>query len=623
MCGIAGTINLPLDKSDLKIIEHRGPDSNGLFTTKFGDSVISLGHVRLSIVDLTDAGFQPMISDCGNYVLVFNGEIYNHHDLRDDLQEVKFKGHSDSETILYYLIKYGIESVNKFNGIFSFAFLDIKRGVVSLVRDHFGIKPLYYYIRGNRFIFSSEMKLILDKIDEQEIDLDHLYSFIRLRYSPSPQTLFKGIYKLLPGHYITYNIEDNRMSEPFFYSYKPDKTFTGSQAEALEQYDFYLRSAIKRQLMSDVPISILLSGGVDSALLTKVARDVSGNNFATYTAGYKTDSDNDELRDANISASFLGTNHQEVLIKDELFINHLEDFIECIEEPVGSQSIMPLYYLSERIHNDGFKVVLTGQGVDEPWGGYPKYNPQNLMEILSNPLIPKSQLLHKLSTNDQYRRAINGILEKKRVNRFIEVCSVFDRSFIAGLMYNYDSKRGDDVLSKIFRDRFNVLNLNNFKPVDSLMFFDSRMNLADDLLMYTDKISMRHSLEMRVPFLDIDLMRFVESLPYKFKVTLFKNKILHKKIAEKYLSKEIIYRKKKHFETPRKQWFKGKIGKKFEEKILSNDGLFSQIFDRNYIHILFDDHRKNKFNYEKQIYLIISIYLWFQIFVEKNVKITS
>lgn len=612
MCGIAGSVNISLTKKDLKQIKHRGPDSEGIYQANVGANPVSLGHVRLSIVDLTDNGAQPMISECGNYVIIFNGEIYNHQELRKELKEINFKGHSDTETILYYLIKYGITGIKEFNGIFAFAFLDKKNNLLHLVRDPFGIKPLYYQKNGNQLIFSSELKIVLKKIGQTEIDQNHLYTYLRLRYNPSPQTLFKRIKKLQPGHYVTYNLKTSTLKNPVFYSYRPEKTFRGNEEDALEQYDYYLRSAIKRQLMADVPIAILLSGGVDSALLTQIAREVSGDNFATYTAGYKTKTDIDELEDAKISAELLGTNHHEVIMDDQSFIDHLSDFIEYIEEPLGSQSIMPLFFLSKRIHQDGYKVVLTGQGVDEPWGGYPKYNPQNLMEWLSNPLIPKSKVLHKLFKNDQARRAINGIMEKDRLDRFIEVCSVFDRSFLKNLMLDYNYEKGENTVKKLFKDQFELFQLSQFKPVDSLMFFDARMNLADDLLMYTDKISMKHSLETRVPFLDLELTKFVESLPSKYKVTLFENKKLHKKLAEKYLPNEIIYRKKKHFATPRKKWFEGEIGKDLEDKIKSDAGIFSDFFNKKYIYKLFNDHRRRVTNNEKQLYLVVSLFLWFQ-----------
>lgn len=617
MCGFLGGINVDVKPEILSLISHRGPDHQHLEIVNEGKQKVILGHTRLSIIDLSAAGNQPMVSDCGNYMLVYNGEIYNHLELRKKLNNVHFKGHCDTETILYYLKEFGIEGVKDFNGIFAFALLDKKKKKLFLARDPFGIKPLYYSYNNNQICFSSELKVILRLVKDADLSYEHLFTFLKLRYNPSPQTLFKNIFKLEPGHYMDINIKDLSVSKPEFYSYIPEKNDKISENDALEQYDQLLNQAVKRQLLSDVPISILLSGGIDSALLTSIALKISGDNFKTYTAGYTIDTDINELEDARVSAEILGTEHSEILIEQDDFYNFLPRFIEIIEEPLGSQSIIPMYYLSENIHKDGFKVVLSGQGVDEPWGGYPKYNPQHLFDIMPNHVFKKMPFLKKFAKSDRFRRAMNAISESDRLMRFIEVCSVCDDDFLANLMNEQHLDSYNNVVKDLFKHRFEYLCLEQFKATDALMFFDTRMNLSDDLLLYTDKISMHHSLEVRVPFLDIELMKFVESLPFKYKVDLFSNKKLHKKLAQKYLPKKIIYRKKKHFATPRKQWFKTSMGKRYEEMMLDNSGIFSQLFNKRFISQIFEEHRNGKVNYEKQLYVLICIYLWLDKFVDR------
>jgi asparagine synthase (glutamine-hydrolysing) len=543
-------------------------------------------------------------------VLIFNGEIYNHEELRDTLKDIQFKGHSDTETILYYLIKKGADGLKDLNGIFALALLDISNSKLLLARDQFGIKPLYYFYENQCLIFSSELKAILPKLNDHSLNYSNLYTFLRLRYNPSPQTLFKKIKKLLPGHFLEVNINGIKINESALYGYMPGKKINIKENEALEGYEHYLRRAIKRQLMADVPISILLSGGVDSALLTKIAIEVSGDNFHTYTAGYSEKSEIDEIEEAKLSASYLGTYHHEVIIDQQDFSACLPKFISIIEEPLGSQSIVPMFYLSEQIHKDGFKVTLSGQGVDEPWAGYPKYNPQSAIDFFSK-FFGDFNSLRKLSSHDQYRRALNAITSKDIIERFIEINSVFDFKTMNQLMKDQALvKEGENTIRRLFEHRFEILKLCSNKVTDSLMYFDTRMNLADDLLLYTDKISMFHSLEVRVPYLDTELVQYVESLPAKFKVDLRKNKMLHKKLAEKYLPAEIVHRKKKHFATPRKAWFKGEMGMNYEEMIIEDKGAFSQIIDKNVVKKFFDDHRKGVTNYEKQLYLIISLYLW-------------
>jgi len=615
MCGILGSINKPFGDEVLKLIHHRGPDSRNIVDYSVNDIPITLAHTRLSIVDLSEAGSQPMVSQCGNYTIVFNGEIYNHIDLRKKLPEIKFKGHSDTETILYYIAKFGIDSIADFNGIFAFGFWDVKKQKIFLARDHYGVKPLYYFQRNNELIFSSEIKTIIEIVPNISLDINNLHTFLRLRFCPSPQTLLQNLYKLESGHYLSIDINNVGNFEKKFYSYIPTKNKEISEKDALDQYDDLVHKSVKRQLMSDVPIAIMLSGGVDSAMLAYIAQKVSNTKFDTYTVGYDFSTNANELSDAKITANLLGTNHHEIILADNDFSDRLSDFVNMVEEPIGSQSIFPFYYLTEGIHNDFYKVALSGQGVDEAWAGYGRYNYQNLFDSFSSPLFNSLKQVVNLSSNDKLRRGINSLSENDRAMRYIESYSFFDKK-MTNKLTNKFNKEHDDYLSELIKSKFDLYKLNSFSAVDSMMFLDSRLALSDDLLLYTDKLSMQHSLEVRVPFLDVELMKFVESLPDNYKVNAFQNKILHKKLAERYLPKEIIYRKKKGFYIPRKEWFRSDIGNGFKKMILNDDGYFSEIFNKEYISQLFDDHQKGKFNYEDQLYSLLSLYFWFQKYIK-------
>ena len=615
MCGIVGSINVPITLLNLDKIGHRGPDSKGLTEFRFEFNRTYFGQTRLAIVDLSDAGFQPMTDVSGGYTILMNGEIYNHEDLREQIHNVEFKGHSDTETVLYYLIQHGISAVAKLNGIFSIAFLDHKNEKLFLVRDPFGVKPLYYSLSGNKLIFSSEIRVITEVLKNVEIDEQCLYDYLRLRFCPSPLTLYKNILKLEPGHYLQFDLNTIDLKvKSFFYSYVPRKKSHIPFDEALDEYDRLVRAAIERQLMSDVPIAIMLSGGVDSALLAHLAQEISGAKFETFSVGYDIESGANELVDAAETAKWLGSKHNEIIINQNNFTENSGELIRKIEEPVGSQSLYPFSYLTSYIQSKGYKVAFSGQGVDEGMAGYNRYNFQNMFDDFSSPIWQSLRIIKPFIKNDKIRRGLNAIAENNRAKRYIESYSFFNKSSLDKLLNSKQllSEQREQNLIKLLESKADLYNLNNKNGLDYMLMMDTRLALVDDLLLYTDKLSMQHSLEVRVPFLDIELMQFVESLPTKFKSTIRDNKILHKKLAERYLPKEIIYRRKKGFYIPRNEWYKSEAGAIFKEQILSDNGEFSKFFNKKAVSKLFDDHRTGKYNYEDQIYSLMNLYYWFK-----------
>lgn len=609
MCGIIGSLHNPITDKVLRSIHHRGPDHQQVFQWKN----LGFGHTRLSIVDLSEAGNQPMQTEDGRYCIVFNGEIYNHAKLREELSGISFKGHSDTETILYYLQEKGIEGVKKFNGIFSIGLLDKEEGKLFLMRDPFGVKPLYYYKEGNKLIsFASEIRPLFELGCPKVFNQEFLSVFLKLRYVPSPNTLFKNIYKVAPGTLLEIEVESGEILSESRYHQVPETNPKINKNEALEEYDFLLKKAVKRQLMADVPISLLLSGGVDSALLAKLIAEISSDKPKTYTAGYElADNNINELEDARETARVLGLENHEVILKENGFMEKLPELIKAIEEPLGSQSIYPINYLARQINADGIKVTLTGQGVDEPWGGYKRYNVQESIEFFKDIPIPFLEKIGKNTKNDAIRRAINSLGGKDRPARFAESYSLFDDYMLEGLIdKNFIDFRGKGFTAELIGKKISEYGLENKSAINAMMALDARMNLSDDLLLYTDKISMQHSLETRVPFLDLELMEFAESLPHSMKVGLFKNKWLHKKLAEKHLPKEIIYRKKRGFYMPGENWFRGEVGKKMEAMMVENQGLFGDCFHKEKISGYFRLHREKKANYEKQLYLLTTLCIW-------------
>ncbi len=604
MCGIVGTINKPFDSDVLDLIKHRGPDNSEILNFTIENNEITLGHRRLSIQDLSSAGHQPMYSACGKFVIIFNGEIYNHLDLKTKLSEIEFKGHSDTETIVNYIAKYGIESVIDFNGIFGLSLVDIENQKLYLVRDRYGVKPIYFYENDKSLVYSSEIRPVKKLIDTT-IDKDNLSTLLKLRYNPAPTTLYKNIQKLRAGHILEYNLKNNDMKISSFIT--PIMINTNvSFDEVLKKYGELFEQAIKRQLLADVEVGILLSGGIDSALVAYFAQKYSDKPIKTFTIGFEEDDDSDETSDARESAKILGTEHYEIKITDNQFEDVFKKCIHIVEEPLGTTSIIPMYFLNELV-SKYVKVVLTGQGADEPLGGYKRYQGEMLHEKVPSFVFSALKPFSKLIKNESIYRAINSLGEKNAVKRFELIYSLFSQDEIKRLIKIDESKSKE--LIKYF---YELLDGNNKDSTNAMMSNDMRMNLCDDLLLYTDKISMNFSIEARVPMLDNDLIDFIESLPLEYKIKGKDGKYIHKKFAESVLPKEIIYRKKKGFKSPTEKWFKGDKGLMYKKMLISNDSKFSEVFDTDEVGKIFDIHMQGIRNMEKQLFTLISIYYWME-----------
>lgn len=618
MCGIAGTINFKFNTDNLSILNHRGPDSFGIKEINIFSQKLLFGHTRLSIVDLSNNGHQPITDASGHYSLIFNGEIYNHLELRNDLKSIQFKGHSDTETLLYYLINYGIKGIEKLNGIFSFAFLDHRRGEMYLARDPFGIKPLYYQLYENEFIFSSELRFIKNLKNDGKISYQSLYQYLRIRFCPSPLSLSHGILKLEPATYLKINVKGNvRITDKVYYKKTIEINNNIQIDDALEKYEYHLRRAIKSQLMSDVPVSIMLSGGIDSSLLAFLIKDIGNSRLNTFTAGYSNSNNlnNNEILYARETANWLNSNHQEVIIQESSFFNLSKKLIEIVEEPVSSQSLLPFYFLTKEIHKKGYKVSFSGQGVDEAFAGYHRYKFQNLYDLSPNRLFKSLIFLKPYLKNDNLRRGLNSLMEPNRSKRYIESNSYFEKSKLDEIVNNTNQffKDSENVFLTLLNEKADKIYSEDLDGINYQLRMDSLFTLPDDLLLYTDKIAMHHSIEVRVPFLDLELMNFLESLPSKYKSSLYTSKILHRKLSDKYLPKEIINRKKNGFYIPRNEWFKSPEMDALKDEILIDKTIFSQIFNKNYLLGIINDHQNGKYNYENQIFSLMNLFYWFKL----------
>ena len=604
MCGILGGVNIQITPEVLETIRHRGPDNQSIHHISLGGNDVYMAHTRLSIVDLSEAGNQPMISDDGNNVLIFNGEIYNHLELRKILNHRQFKGHSDTETLLYLLAEYGETCIEKLNGIFAFAFIDKLKNQLILCRDPYGVKPLYYIRNSNQMMFASEIRPI-KRCFELNLDHNSLGILLSLRYLPSPYTLFNGVYKLRPGHYSKIDLNQLVVNEIPYITSAPEYNRL-SLDDAVGTYGIKLQKAVERQLMGDVDMGILLSGGVDSALVGGIASKNYPKCLKAFTVGFDSQYKVNELELASETAKYFGMEHFKVKMDVK---NFFETFAECsriVEEPLATTSFIPMYYLA-KLASEHVKVVLTGQGADEPLGGYGRYQGEILHNKYPRALFKLMDVAIRMSgiKNETLIRGGRSLAISDDVKRFMYEYSLFTPDEVFRMTGTDYSQSVYSLIAYYYR----LVTNQHQTSADKMMSIDLHMDLADDLLLYTDKITMNFSLECRVPMLDLELVKYLQSLPTAYKVQRKRTKIVHKLFGAKWLPESFINRPKFGFQSPTDIWFREKAD--FVEDTLLN-GKLVDLISKKEIHTLLQMHKKG-YNKEKQIFLLLSINEWLKL----------
>jgi asparagine synthase (glutamine-hydrolysing) len=606
MCGIVGCVNLKLTEKVLDTLKHRGPDDSGIANVDTGRHHVTFGHRRLSIVDLTETGHQPMSSQCGKITICYNGEVYNHTRFREKYN-CSYKGHSDTESIIQAIAVEGISIVKDFNGIFAFGLLDKEIKKLYLVRDRYGVKPLYYFQDGDRFCFASEIRAILE-LCRDKLELKNLAEMLRLRFLPAPATLYKKIKKVRPGHVVEIDLSNDhlRVTERAFVTSTWQPPVRDKGERIINSYRRLLKNAVSKQLMSDVEIGVFLSGGIDSSLLACLARRELGYRMKAFTVGFEGSFNDDEIGYAEQTCRLLGLEHHYVRIRQSEYFDSLSRIVKAIEEPLATTSIVPMDFLAKLATNH-VKVVLSGQGADESLGGYTRYKSELIRELipayLRKPLAFVASILK--TKNRLLERGLKTVIVENDVSRFLAAYEVFTNDEIKGLL----GVRDDQSRSRI-SDYYELLGCVELKhPVERMMAIDLRMNLADDLLLYTDKITMQCSLECRVPLLDNDLVAFTQSLPVGKRVSTLGRKKILREVAREFLPESVIGRRKLGFLSPTEEWFsrEGDV----DDILFQSRSAMSSYVNLTAVRKVLEKHRAG-FNRERQIFLLVCLHFWFE-----------
>ncbi len=594
-------------------MSHRGPDDFGFYRSE----KISLGHRRLSIQDLSENGHQPMISNDGRYVIVFNGEIYNHSELREKkLRDVAFKGHSDTETLLYGLIKYGIDFAGELNGIFAFAFYDTLSGELIVCRDQFGVKPLYYYQKGSEFYFASELKSLLPLGIDKSLDYASISNYLHYLYSPGESTPFLNVRKLLAGHYLSCNVNTpetitvKKFYEiPFHGEYQQASIYDG-----VEQLDKKLGDAVKRQMLADVPVGFFLSGGLDSTAIVAMARKAFPDKpMSCYTidTGGGFDGFADDLYYAKKAAKQLNVDLH-IVEADIDIVNSFDEMVWHLDEPQADAAPLNVLNICRAARQNGDIVLLGGTAGDDIFSGYRRHQALSYEPILRS--VPKS--LWKLTGNG-LSRFNSSAVAIRRLKKILGEASKQPLERLAGYYGWLQEEKVFQLFSapvaQSFKDyQFSDLFLKSLENIpkerndlNRMLYWEMKYFLTDHNLNYTDKMSMAEGIEVRVPFLDIDLVNFSTSLPPAFKMKGKEVKYILKKTMEKYLPKDIIYRPKTGFGAPVRKWITEDLQPMIDERLSENELNKWGIFDSNEVNKLINLNKARRVDASYSIWALL------------------
>jgi asparagine synthase (glutamine-hydrolysing) len=643
MCGIAGIWNLDGAAVDRRLLEqmtnvlaHRGPDGSGvcLFNTRDSQSPagsggpengestydLGLGHRRLAIIDLS-TGDQPMATPDGSLWVTFCGEIYNYRELRADLKAkgYVFRTTSDTEVILNAYAEYGVDCPKHLSGIFAFALWDSRNRRLFLARDHYGIKPVYYCLSDGTFRFGSEIKSILaDPSVNREVDVDALNLCLTFRHTPSPWTLFKGIYKLPPASCAVISSDGLRVQR--YWDGEAERIEETTDAGLVEALAARLEQAVVRQMVSDVPVSLSLSSGVDSSTLLAIMSRHSSGPVRTFTVGFAGREEASEIPPAEFTARLFDAEFQSWLISEQDYSQFLNQYIWHLEEPVGNDSAPAYYFVAQMARAQGIKVMLNGQGPDEAFAGYGRHLGAayggwlpRIPGVLADRVV--TPLADSLPLPDVSRRMAYTLSAVSEVDQLLATYSflsprVRERLFGPGLLATIQHDLPQTYLAEQLQRAPAGTRL------ERMLWVDARTSLPDNLLLCEDKMAMAASVEARVPFLDIELMALAEQVPGRLKLRRGRGKWIHREVCSRFVPAAVAGRPKIGFDNSLDVWLKARLGHDLDRLVRQPQSLTRSYLAPQVVHQLLAEHASGRRDHRRILFLLLSLEVWHSTFIE-------
>ena len=641
MCGICGVWEYGASRGNVQrellismrdVMTHRGPDDAGDLI--FDQARGGFGFRRLSIIDLSEAGHQPMHGCTDRVWLVFNGEIYNHASLREGLEK---RGHiyasrTDSETILHLYEERGLDFVQDIEGDYAIALWDADREQLVLARDRAGVKPLYFYHRNGLFIFASEIKAILQhSAVTPEMNEEALYHYLTFVTTPAPQTLFRGVQKLPAGHMLVINRSGKARISQYWDalpSASPKLTESEHEANILK----LLRDSIKKRMMADVPFGVFLSGGVDSSANVALMSELMTRPVRTFTVGFHDCEELNELESARAISKRFGTDHHEVMIGREEMQKFLPELVFHQDEPIADPVCVPLYYVSKLARDTGTIVVQVGEGSDELFGGYDWFRTYLQIQEKFWRHAERFPVAVRRAGSVLAKPLIKKMLKKRMASELVRRLGAGESLFWGGAVV-FDETMKSRVLSTEMRARYNGLStydvVRNYQEAIAaarpdadaaarMTYLELKLRLPELLLMRVDKITMATSVEARVPFLDHHLIEYAMNLPRELKVKGQTGKHILKRALESILPADVLYQPKRGFGAPVREWFRGAEGEKLMQQIMNSSLRERKFFDYSFISGLADEHRREVRDWSANLWCLLNLSVWYDRWIGRN-----
>lgn len=603
MCGICGIIRKGNNKDIIKKmndrIMHRGPDGEGYYI----DGDVAFGHRRLSIIDLS-TGDQPIYNEDNSVVTVYNGEIYNYLELRSELESLghEFKTKSDTEVLVHGYEEWHTDLPKYLRGMFAFAIYDKNRNEIFLARDNFGIKPLYYANMNDSFMFASEIKSFLDVPDfKKEFNEDILETYLEFSFVPTNETFFKGVYRLDAGCSLLYKDEDIKINKYFKLDFKED---TMSFTDAVKNISDVMEDSVKRHLIADVEVGSFLSSGIDSSYIVSLAKPDK-----TYTVGYE-NKKYDEINYAKDLADKLGIKNESKIIKKDEYLDAIPKIMYHLDEPTSDPAAISLYFVAKLASRD-LKVVLSGEGADEFFGGYNYYREEVDYKFYNKIPYGIRHVIGKVAGLFPEVRGFNFLVRRgeKLENSYIGVNRNFSEKMARKVLRkNYELKAID-----VTKDVYNEFK--DYSNIDKMQAIDINFWLMKDILLKADRMTMASSIEGRVPFIDKEVFSVASKLPFDYKVTKENTKVALREAARKVIPTDAYKKKKLGFPVPIREWIKdGKFKEDIEKTINSN--VANKYFNVKFLNKLFNEHISGKKDNYRKIWTVYTFIKWYQVFFE-------